>query len=296
METVVLGGGPVGLTTALIAARYGQVVIILPQRTRTLPTLRIDCVPVALLALFVELGLHPSQLGASAVHDRRLVAWNSVTPEVVRSAGTVHILRPALENCLLERAREHRAIRFATSLGVIPPESRLLDATGRRAITADCRCRPENPAILRAIVLRGVFSRAQQAFRLASLPTGYAYRLGTRDRLMLGLVQGRQQWSENGGSLTDRVRRSGVEWLLAGIPCSGYEVGVAAWHRCNGPAVPDRQFGLVTQPSREMHWHRRASPTAFLPVCRYSKVSMQNNPIVREHALRSLAISQTFKD
>jgi len=70
----------------------------------------------------------------------------------------------------------------------------------------------------------------------------------------------------------------------------------AAWHRCNGPAVPDRQFGLVTQPSREMHWHRRASPTAFLPVCRYSKVSMQNNPIVREHALRSLAISQTFKD
>ena len=242
METVVLGGGPVGLTTALIAARYGQVVIILPQRTRTLPTLRIDCVPVALLALFVELGLHPSQLGASAVHDRRLVAWNSVTPEVVRSAGTVHILRPALENCLLERAREHRAIRFATSLGAIPPESRLLDATGRRAITADCRCRPENPAILRAIVLHGVFSRAQQAFRLASLRTGYAYRLGTRDRLMLGVVQGRQQWRENVGSLTDRVRRSGAEWLLAGMPCTAHEVGVGGvasvqWARGTGQAI-----------------------------------------------------------
>jgi flavin-dependent dehydrogenase len=243
-DTVILGGGPVGLTTALIAARYGRVLVVLPRRSPLVPPLRIDCVPVALLALFVELGLHPSELGASAVHDHRLVAWSSTTPELVRGAGTVHVVRPALERCLLEHARAHRAINFAcgTPLDALPAAGRVLDATGRRAITAEHRHLPANPAILRAIVVRGPFSQAQQAFRLASLPTGYAYRLGTGDALMVGLVQGRDQWRESAGPLAERLRAVGAEWLLAGMR---YDAGVGSiggvtsvqWSSGSGPAI-----------------------------------------------------------
>ena len=243
-HTVILGGGPVGLATALIAARYGRVLVVLPRRSPLAPPLRIDCVPVALLALFVELGLHPSELGASAVHDHRLVAWSSTTPELVRGAGTVHIVRPALERCLLGRARAHRAINFApgTPPGALPVAGRILDATGRRAITAEHRHLPANPAILRAIVARGTFSRAQQAFRLASLPTGYAYRLGTGDALMVGLVQGRDQWRERASGLAEMLRAAGVEWLLAGMPYTAYEGsigGVASvqWASGSGQAI-----------------------------------------------------------
>ena len=169
-DTIVLGDGPVGLTTALIAARYGRVLVVLPRSAPAAGKLRIDCVPVALLALFIELGLHPSQLGASSVFDRRLVAWSEATPKIARGAGTVHLLRPVLEHCLLERARTQRAISFAfdLSLDALPMTSQILDATGRRAVTVSSSHSPANPAILRAIIVRGAFSRAQQAFRLAS--------------------------------------------------------------------------------------------------------------------------------
>jgi hypothetical protein len=222
-DTVVLGGGPVGLAIALIAARYGRVIVVLPRRSAAAARLRIDCVPVALLALFVEFGIHPTELGASAVHDHRLVAWSDTAPQAVHGAGTVHIIRPALERCLFERARAHRAIAFVTGLRLdaLPATAQILDATGRTAITAERRHRPVNPAILRGIIRRGGFSRAQQAFRLASLPTGYAYRLGTADALMVGLVQGRDQWRERAGTLAERLRAAGAEWLLAGINGDG---------------------------------------------------------------------------
>ena len=244
-DTVVLGGGPVGLATALIAARYGRVLIVLPRPAPAASVFRIDCVPVALLALFVELGVHPGELAASPVYDRRLVAWESTTPEIVDGgAGTVHILRPALEHRLLERARAHPAIGFTfnTALDALPAANRILDATGRRAITADHRHLPPNPAILRGVIVRGAFSRAQQAFRLASLPTGYAYRLGTGDVLMVGLVQGRDQWRESAGLLAERLRAMGVEWLLAGMrrdTGEGIIGGVASvqWSSGSGPAI-----------------------------------------------------------
>ena len=242
-DTVIMGGGPVGLATALVAARYGSVLVALPKRPPA-AALRIDCVPVALLALFVELGLHPGELGASAVHDHRLVAWESANPEVVRGAGTGHILRPVLEERLLARVRAHRAISTVAGapIGSLPPAGLILDATGRRAITAARTQLPANPGIVRAIVIRGAFSRAQQAFRLAGLPTGYAYRLGTASAVMVGLVQGRDQWRDGAGPLDERLRVAGVGWLVAGLRCGNAEksIGGAAsvqWSEGPGPAI-----------------------------------------------------------
>ena len=206
--------------------------------------MRIDCIPVALLSLFVEFGVHPSELGVSGVHDYRLLAWTSTSPEAVRGAGTVHIIRPALEKCLLERASAHRNINLIIGMRInsLPAARRIVDATGRRAISAERRYLPANPAVLRAIIVRGPFSRAQQAFRLASLPTGYAYRLGMGDALMVGLVQGRDQWRESAGPLAQKLRSAGVDWLLAGISGEASEVmigGVASvqWSSGPGPVI-----------------------------------------------------------
>ena len=243
-DTLILGGGPVGLTTALIAARQGSVLVLLPRQAHARTPLRIDCVPVSLLALFIELGLHPAELGVTAVHHHRLVAWESLAPQVVHGAGTVHIVRPLLERCLLERVRAHRAITIVTGarLEALPAAGRFLDATGRRAVTAEHRYSPANPAILRASVVSGAFSRAQQAFRLASLPTGYAYRLGTRDMLMLGVVQGREQWRARVGPSAEKLGAAGIEWLLAGMTRTANESsigGVASvqWSSGSGRAI-----------------------------------------------------------
>jgi menaquinone-9 beta-reductase len=243
-DTIIVGGGPVGLATALIAARYGSVLVVLAREPSSVAALRIDCVPAALLALFVELGIHPVELGASKVHDTRLLAWEGAPPDAVRGAATVHILRPLLEERLLARVRAIPAITVeaAADLHALPPARRVLDATGRRALTAERRRSPDNQSILRGIVLRGSFSHAQQAFRLASLPTGYAYRLGTADALMIGVVQGREQWRASSDPLDTSLRLAGASWLTAGLDCGGAEGsigGVASvqWSEGDGQAI-----------------------------------------------------------
>lgn len=243
-ETIIVGGGPVGLATALIAARYGSVLAVLARQPSAVGALRIDCVPAALLALFIELGIHPVELGASKVHDARLLAWGGETPDAVRGAATVHILRPLLEERLLARVRATPAITVeaATAVRALPPARRVLDATGRRALTAARRWSPANQGILRGIVLRGSFSHAQQAFRLASLPGGYAYRLGTADALMVGLVQGHEQWRNSDGPFDASLRLAGASWLTAGLDCDGAErsiggVACVQWSEGTDPAV-----------------------------------------------------------
>jgi hypothetical protein len=224
-DTIIVGGGPVGLATALIAARSGSVLVVLARQPSAVGALRIDCVPAALLALFIELGIHPFELGASKVHDARLLAWEGATPDAVRGAATVHILRPLLEERLLACVRATPAIKVeaATALHALPPARRVLDATGRRALTAERRRSPANQSILRGIVLRGSFSHAQQAFRLASLPTGYAYRLGTADALMVGLVQGREQLRDSRDPFDTSLKLAEASWLTAGLDCDGAE-------------------------------------------------------------------------
>jgi 2-polyprenyl-6-methoxyphenol hydroxylase-like FAD-dependent oxidoreductase len=76
-DTLILGAGPVGLVTALAAARSGRVLVMAPRIPQNTQALRIDSVPLALLALFVEFGLHPSEINAGETHDHRLAAWEA---------------------------------------------------------------------------------------------------------------------------------------------------------------------------------------------------------------------------
>ncbi len=189
-ETVIFGAGPVGLVTALAAARSGSVLVMSPRVPQSARALRIDSVSLALMALFVELGLHPSEINAEETHDHRLAAWESKTPALIRSAATVYIERPLLEQSLMALARRHPAI--TVRLGGLPdrwPKTNLrLDATGRRAVSAEGKLAPDNPSICRTFEMIGEgFSKSQQALRIAALPTGYAYRIGTRGSLVIGV-------------------------------------------------------------------------------------------------------------
>jgi hypothetical protein len=217
--TTIIGAGPVGLSTALTAARRGRVRVVAPGRARNTLAYRIDVVPVALLALLVELGVHPTRLGITESHDFRLAAWESREPKIILGAATAHVMRPRLEEELLEQARRHSNIVFLEQ-GVsacAPQAGRCLDASGRAAISARERIVPDNPAMCRVYAVQGAFSKAQQAFRIASTPFGYVYRSGGPDAMALGVVQGRSEWATPLLDLDHYLRGVGAGWLIAGL-------------------------------------------------------------------------------
>ena len=219
-RTIILGAGPVGLVAALFAARRGPVTVVLPRGNPAYSIPRIDSIPVALLALLVEAGLHPSSINAETVHDSRLVAWQNADPAVVRGAATVHVERPLLERSLLALTERQSRISFASGMRVcdLPSAVCVLDATGRRAVSAKMRFAPRNPAMCRGFIVRGVFSASQQSFRIAALPAGYAYRIGNQRIMMVGFVQGRKEWATSALSVDETLRRFRADWLLAGLP------------------------------------------------------------------------------
>jgi hypothetical protein len=223
-NTAIIGAGPVGLATALMVARRGKSLVISRPRPNCARAFRIDSVPAPLLALLVELGLHPARLGLEEIHDHRLIAWEGAEPRIVPSAATVHLMRPLLEEALLELARRHVNItleeqRFSA---LAPPANLCLDATGRASVSATHRITPDNPAMCRVYALRGAFSKAQQAFRMAATPTGYIYRSGVASAMVLGVVQGRREWAAPIRDLARYLRAAGADWLVAGLDAGSF--------------------------------------------------------------------------
>jgi hypothetical protein len=223
-NTAIIGAGPIGLVTALMAARRGKSLVIARPRPERAHAFRIDCVPAPLLALLVELGLHPARLGVEEVYDHRLIAWEAAEPQVAPGAATVHLMRPLLEEALLELARRHANITLEVGSfsGLMPPAKVYLDATGRASISASRRIVPDNPAMCRIFGLRGRFSKAQQAFRMAATPYGYVYRSGVAGAIILGVVQGRREWAAPIRDLAHYLRAAGAGWLVAGLDTGGF--------------------------------------------------------------------------
>ena len=236
-DTVVVGAGAVGLFAALVAARHGSVLLVARPGV---PRARIDAVPLALLGLLVEFGIHPAQLDADDVHDARLVAWRSAEPAVVPGAATVHVDRARLEQALALRVQAEPRIAIASSVPAPqdPMASRVLDATGRRAVTALARVAPPRPLVARSYLVRGRFTRAQQAFRIACIADGYVYRLGTRSAITVGVVRAAADRQASRGGVPGLGAAS---WVLDGCPLTGLRAtgrgGVASVQWSIGPAI-----------------------------------------------------------
>jgi hypothetical protein len=178
----------------------------------------VESLPAAALTLLLELGITPTELGVDRLTRDRLVAWEQAEPQSRTSPACAQLDRAALVTALWQRIRCCPQIRVVGRLRARPEDAvtgRLVDATGRRAVTARDHLRPRQPWVAASCT----FSRQalDPTMRLAAGPGGYAYRLGSASWLTIG-------WAGPGTPPrdADRLRRrivdAGAGWLVEQIP------------------------------------------------------------------------------
>lgn len=191
VETVVLGSGPVALAYALFAARLGPVVLRC-RPPATVPA--VESVPAPLLTLLLELGVTPAELDVDHLTTQRLVAWDDPAPTERASPACAHLDRAALAGALWRRVQDCPDVHVVHAVHAEPggfagegwTAARLVDATGRRAVTARRHARPSPAWVATCCTLeRGDLD---PTMRLAAGPSGYAYRLGSARWLTVGWV------------------------------------------------------------------------------------------------------------
>jgi 2-polyprenyl-6-methoxyphenol hydroxylase-like FAD-dependent oxidoreductase len=225
-DIAVLGGGPAGLVSALAAAKHVRTALVVDRLSIADDPMRIDSIPARTLALLVELGVDPRALGTKCLHSGRWAGWEAAAPAWHQGAQTAHIERPRLEQALFEAVRATGRVtiimdgtrpRWAKGfIGTGWRAQTLIDATGRASVTARVRKRPAHPWASR------FFWTARREispeFRIAALSCGYAYRLGSADRIGIGIA-GRGRWLNADPPTLERLlRNEAAEWLLEGMP------------------------------------------------------------------------------
>jgi hypothetical protein len=178
---------------------------------------RVDVVPAAFLALLIELGVHPAQLGVTTMHSRRHLAWDTARPETVEGRAVAHIERPALELALLaalERTSDIR-VMLGKPTSTDATGARIIDATGRRALSARWLIQPPDPFVARVFSWRGRFDFVHQEFQMAALPAGYVYRLATPGLMTLGVVLSRSVEFPPASVIKSYIQDGGASWILS---------------------------------------------------------------------------------
>lgn len=214
-DTTVLGCGPVALAHALFAARHGPVVLA----ARSVPPRPgVESVPAAVLTLLLELGITPAELDVDRLDRGRLVAWEQAEPEARSSPACAQVDRAALVTALCRRIRCCPQIRMVDRLRAQAEDAvtgRLVDATGRRAVTAHDHLRPRQPWVAASCTVpRRTFD---PTMRLAAGAGGYAYRLGSASWLTVGWV-GTGVPPRDADALRRRILDAGAGWLVEQVP------------------------------------------------------------------------------
>ena len=93
----------------------------------------------------------------------------------------------------------------------------MIDATGRRAVSTTRTTGLAKPWIARVFSRYGVFDKAAQAFRLAALPAGYAYRLASSRLLAIGVVVSKAAGGMTPNDIEKYVHAAGAGWVLEGL-------------------------------------------------------------------------------
>jgi 2-polyprenyl-6-methoxyphenol hydroxylase-like FAD-dependent oxidoreductase len=227
-DIAILGGGPAGLVAALAAAKSARTLLVLNRPVPHGAPLRIDAVPAQTLALLAELGIPPRALGVKGLHDRQGASWESGTPTWKRGAKTGHIERPRLERALLDAVRAHGRIRIVAD-GTRPKfdgdfcgrgwrAKHLIDATGRAAVTAQARVRFRPASASRFFWIPRDATHATAEFRIAALPSGYAYRLGSAEHIGIGIVGRGALLKADPAGLDRLLNDDAWQWLCEDMP------------------------------------------------------------------------------
>jgi 2-polyprenyl-6-methoxyphenol hydroxylase-like FAD-dependent oxidoreductase len=223
----VLGSGPAALAHALFRARHEPVVL---AGRPEVGAPGVERVPAPLLTLLLELGIVPAELDVDRLTRTRLVAWEEPDPVERDGPACAHLDRTALVDALWRR------VRACPEAQVVPPvvraadvaggggrwaAGRVVDATGRRALTAATRVRPAPVWVAACCTVPR--RDTDPTMRLAAAPTGYAYRLGSARWLTVGWV-GPGDPPRDGAGVADRIASEGVGWLCDDLDLSGAPV------------------------------------------------------------------------
>ncbi len=229
----ILGNGPVGMLAALRAAKQHPVILLAANPPLATMETRIEAAPAGLLALLLEYGIHPQQIGVETLFHQRAISWASAQVERISTPRVAHIHRPALDIVLWQKVLSE--LRIQVQLGEQTFQLHamgaranawqadyLLDASGRTAITATHFHQARQPWVARNFSLqwreRTSASTSAQYFQLAALPNGYVYRLGSRSAQTVVFV-GRDIAVKGGAdALQQRLAQSNAQWLMQGLP------------------------------------------------------------------------------
>jgi flavin-dependent dehydrogenase len=227
-EVAVIGGGPAALVAARSLSRTSRTVLVMDR----LPTLdqpgRIDAIPARTLALLVELGVRPQAIGVEKLHHERSLSWETSEPRTSLMSPTAHVERPRLEMALFETVLRDGAVEIVLDraaprwedgfVGAGWSARHLVDATGRRAVTAGRIVRPPEPWGGRFFLTSRRGISADPTLRVAALDDGYAYRLGSADNIGLGFIGRDALMKASPDDLEANLRRTAAAWMLADLP------------------------------------------------------------------------------
>lgn len=220
----VVGSGPVALAHALFRARHRPVRLAAwpdrpaaPTSTAAAPH-GVESVPAPLLALLLELGVHPGELDVEELQRRRIVAWEGVEPASVPARAAAHVERGALLAALWRRVRSCPDIEVVQPDGVVANggAGRLVDARGRSATGAAGRRRRGPPRAWIATTCTTARRELDGSVHLAAAATGYGFRLGSARSLTVGWV-GPGPPPRTADQLRVTLAAAGATWLLDGI-------------------------------------------------------------------------------
>jgi hypothetical protein len=157
------------------------------------------------------------------------MAWRGANPEWRRGHAMAHIDKARLESELF------RLVAHTPHLDiVIDPQApsagrtgwrgslwsarRLIDATGRAASTAARRVSAPRPWVARPFWSATPAPASLRDFRIAALPGGYVYRVGSSEADTLWLAGRGSLLSAEPGSIQAAIKLAGGGWVLEGLP------------------------------------------------------------------------------
>jgi flavin-dependent dehydrogenase len=235
-DRAVLGAGPVGLIAALQSAKAERTLLITrasrtPSRHIATPP-RIESVPAALLNLLLDFSIDPRRIDVDRLHDTRHAAWETPDTSTTRGRAVAHLDHVQLTAELLAVAHRYPMLKVKSESqtpvrrnglwhGTSWRARTLLDATGRTMVMSAHRLHPPKPWVAkpfwRIASARARHLAADRSFRIAALPFGYAYRLGSNSTDMVWVVGRGEELSHPPAVLERTLRSLDAGWLLEGF-------------------------------------------------------------------------------
>lgn len=240
-EVIVMGSGPAAMLCALAAARDKlRVHLFVLERNRfdARDFRSVEAVPAGLMALLIEFGIVPSQMGIFASYSNRLLAWETEVPVASACPPTVYLERPALDRALFAQMLRYENIGIEPFAGHAPSWDGLswklgnleatyfIDATGRRAFSAQRRIAPA----MRWFACVWEFAprssnRASSPLAIASLSGGYVYRIASPALITLGAVGPRLGKVRRFDDLRAILEDSRAGWIASGLSAPSHGEG-----------------------------------------------------------------------